>query len=41
MSAFIDYLANERIPSRRLAWTHAAGAVLGVAIAITALLLAV
>jgi hypothetical protein len=40
MAAFIDYLANESIPSRRLALAHAAGAVLGIAIAIAALLLA-
>ena len=41
MTAFIDYLANERIPSRRLALIQAAGAVLGIAIAIAALLIAV
>lgn len=42
MTTFIDYIAaNPRMSSGRLALVQAAGAVLGVAIAIAALLLAV
>jgi hypothetical protein len=40
LTAFIDYLANPRIPARRLAIVHAAGALIGIAIAVAALLLA-
>ena len=41
MNAFMDYVANPRIPARRLAIAHAVGALIGVALAVAALLLAV
>ena len=39
MNALMDYVANPRIPARRLAMVHSAGAIIGVAIAVVALLL--
>jgi hypothetical protein len=40
MNTFMDYVANPRVPNRRLALVQTAGALIGVALAVAALLLA-
>jgi hypothetical protein len=39
MNDLIDLVANPRIPNRRLALIHSAGALIGIALAVAALLL--